>query len=88
MVTFAEVDGMSQLNDKKPRRIKNVKVGVIPTFKYTLFISHSEDLYILIPAGIWLLAKMGVQRKLYSNRMHVVKVSCLLYGRCKPTHSS
>ena len=30
MVTFAEVDGMSQLNDKVPRRIKNVKVGVTP----------------------------------------------------------
>ena len=28
MVIFAEVDGMSQLNDKKPRRIRNVKVGV------------------------------------------------------------
>lgn len=29
MVTFAEVEGMSKLNDKKPRRIKNVKVGVM-----------------------------------------------------------
>lgn len=27
MVTFAEVEGMSKLNDKKPRRIRNVKVG-------------------------------------------------------------
>lgn len=85
MVTFAEVDGMSQLNDKTPRRIKNVKVGVIPIFRYTSVISHTEDLYIVIPAGIWLLAKMGVQRKLYPDRMHIVEVSCLLYGRCKPT---
>ena len=26
LVTFAEVNGMPTLNDKKPRRIKNVKV--------------------------------------------------------------
>ena len=27
MVIFGEVGGMSQLNDKKPRRIRNVRVG-------------------------------------------------------------
>lgn len=34
LVTFAEVDGMPVLNDKKPRRIKNVKVQVLkPVFE-------------------------------------------------------
>jgi len=30
LVTFAEVTGMPTLNDKKPRRIKNVKVQLLP----------------------------------------------------------
>ncbi len=29
LVTFFEVDGMPVLNDKKPRRIKNVKVQAL-----------------------------------------------------------
>ncbi len=31
LVTFAEVTGMPTLNDKKPRRIKNVKVQFLRT---------------------------------------------------------
>ncbi len=31
LVTFAEVNGMPTLNDKKPRRIKNVKVQFLHT---------------------------------------------------------
>ena len=38
-VTFSEVEGMAELNDGKPRKVQNVKVGAL---LHTLKVMHAE----------------------------------------------
>ena len=33
-VTFSEVEGMAELNDGKPRKVQNVKVGALLDFEF------------------------------------------------------